>query len=165
MIIVLSLSCSKPQPANQGKATAFEPLITYFSTLGSAVPEINKICVSCENHMLRLCVTEGGEVCCPLCRTVSEGTVGHPLLESMLRQTHEQQTASDCGQCAERGGRATATGTCLDCEIDLCQECIQVRPAVTRGPRLTSHMPGDHRPKRKRKRFQMWQELNLPVPV
>ena len=69
-------------------------------------------------------------MCCPLCRTVSASTVDHPLLETLLLQSHERQAASQCGQCAERGGRASAAGTCIECQTDLCHACIEVTGAA-----------------------------------
>ncbi|KAF0310439.1 E3 ubiquitin-protein ligase TRIM56 [Amphibalanus amphitrite] len=91
---------------------------------------------ACLHTLCQQCASgenEGAEVCCPLCRCVSPGVVAHPLLETMLLQSHEHRASTECGQCAERGGRSSrAAGTCRDCQIDLCHDCIQAHK-ITRA--------------------------------
>ncbi|XP_037087508.1 transcription intermediary factor 1-beta-like [Pollicipes pollicipes] len=78
---------------------------------------------ACLHTVCQLCA--GGEVQCALCQTTSPSVADHPLLEELLRDTHARQQAAGCGQCSERGVSASVVaGSCLDCQTDLCQNCI-----------------------------------------
>ncbi|XP_037070299.1 uncharacterized protein LOC119091595 [Pollicipes pollicipes] len=57
--------------------------------------------------------------------TSSPSLLDHPLVEELLQRQHEEQRSRLCGQCAERGGQAAASGTCTECSTDLCNVCIQ----------------------------------------
>ncbi|XP_037070302.1 E3 ubiquitin-protein ligase TRIM33-like [Pollicipes pollicipes] len=80
---------------------------------------LHTVCAPCAQQ----CSSAGFQ--CQLCMTSSPSLLDHPLVEELLQRQHEEQRSRLCGQCAERGGQAAASGTCTECSTDLCNVCIQ----------------------------------------